>query len=119
MRQCGTTWKEYCNRTSLHGYAYLVNEDSIWSKLYWIVIVSLGFGLSIYALINNTLVFLNAKTLTYINTTTASLSHITFPSVFLCNINQVTRTSLSIMDLLDQDSDFNLVGQSSHQLHYF
>ena len=103
MRQCGATWKDYCNRTSLHGYAYLVNEDSIWSKVYWLIIVLTASGVAIYALIANIIQFYNATTITYINTTTASLSDIIFPSVFICNINQVTMTSLTKMGLRQSD----------------
>ena len=99
MRQCGATWKDYCNRTSLHGYAYLVNEESIWSKVYWSVIVLAGFVTAMACFVSNTITFWNATTITYINTTTASLSQIIFPSVFICNINQVTLTSLTKMGL--------------------
>ena len=43
--------------------------------------------------------FLNSGTVTSINTTTASLSDITFPSMILCNVNQVTASFLWKLDI--------------------
>ena len=47
--------------------------------------------------------FLNSGTVTSINTTTASLSDITFPSMILCNANQVTASFLWKLDIQAED----------------
>ena len=47
--------------------------------------------------------FLNSGTVTSINTTTASLSDITFPSMILCNVNQVTASFLWKLDIQAED----------------
>ena len=47
--------------------------------------------------------YLNSGTVTSINTTTASLSDITFPSMILCNVNQVTASFLWKLDIQAED----------------
>ena len=47
--------------------------------------------------------FVNSGTVTSINTTTASLSDITFPSMILCNVNQVTASFLWKLDIQAED----------------
>ena len=47
--------------------------------------------------------YINAGTVTSINTTTASLSDITFPSMILCNVNQVTASFLWKLDIQAED----------------
>ena len=47
--------------------------------------------------------FINSGTVTSINTTTASLSDITFPSMILCNVNQVTASFLWKLDIQAED----------------
>ena len=55
--------------------------------------------LSILVSIEGIKEFLNSGTVTSINTTTASLSDITFPSMILCNVNQVTASFLWKLDI--------------------
>jgi hypothetical protein len=43
--------------------------------------------------------YIHSGTVTSINTTTASLSDITFPSMILCNVNQVTASFLWKLDI--------------------
>ena len=59
-------------------------------------------------LVQNTQQFWNATTVTSINSTTASLNDITFPSVYICNVNQVTKSFLTRLGIVDQ-SDAKLL----------
>ena len=59
--------------------------------------------LSILVSIEGIKEFLNSGTVTSINTTTASLSDITFPSMILCNVNQVTASFLWKLDIQAED----------------
>ena len=43
--------------------------------------------------------YLNSDVVTLLNTTTASLSDIYFPTVTICNVNQVSQSFLSSVDL--------------------
>ena len=47
--------------------------------------------------------YIHSGTVTSINTTTASLSDITFPSMILCNVNQVTASFLWKLDIQAED----------------
>ena len=46
--------------------------------------------------------FLAATTVTSINSTTASLNDITFPGIYICNVNQVSKSFLKRIDIVDQ-----------------
>ena len=59
-------------------------------------------------LVQNTQQFWNATTVTSINSTTASLNDITFPSVYICNVNQVTKSFLTRLGI-DNLSDAKLL----------
>ena len=59
--------------------------------------------LSIIVLVIGVQEFINSGTVTSINTTTASLSDITFPSMILCNVNQVTASFLWKLDIQAED----------------
>ena len=59
--------------------------------------------LSIFFTIINIKEYVNSGTVTSINTTTASLNDITFPSLILCNVNQVTASFLWKLDIQDTD----------------
>ena len=54
------------------------------------------------SLVINTQQFLDATTVTSINSTTASLNDITFPGVYICNVNQVTKSFLTHLGIEDQ-----------------
>ena len=76
-----------------------MESEEIWSKIYWALVVIASITLSVYFTIFNYLEFINSGTVTSINTTTASLKDITFPSLILCNVNQVTSSFLKRLDL--------------------
>ena len=59
--------------------------------------------LSILVSVEGVKEYLNSGTVTSINTTTASLSDITFPSMILCNVNQVTASFLWKLDIQAED----------------
>ena len=86
--------KSYCQQTSLHGYQYLPHPGLI-SRIFWTLIILLvtvaALGLFVYSLSG----YLTSRPMTTINDTTAPLSDLFFPSVTLCNINQVLATIMS------------------------
>ena len=47
--------------------------------------------------------YLAATTVTSINSTTASLSDITFPGIYMCNVNQVSKSFLKRININDDD----------------
>jgi hypothetical protein len=82
-------FKTFCEETSLHGWSYLNNKmNKIW-KIIWILFIFLIIGTSIYVIEINIKSYLQARTVTTIDSTIASLKDVSFPSVYICNINQV------------------------------
>ena len=83
------SWEKYCNQTSLHGLSYIVTEKPKLSRIFWVIIVIIFKCFSLFFVFTGYTEFVNSKTITSINSTTASLADLYFPSVFICNINQV------------------------------
>ena len=67
-------------------------------KLFWALVSLSMTSMGIVFVISGTTQFLN-ESMTTIESTTASLNDIYFPSVYICNINQVTKTSLTKMGI--------------------
>ena len=89
-RKISATFRAFCNQTSLHGWHYIGQKNaSIFQRIFWIVILLLSILTTILFLYNSTLDFLHATITTSIDTMTAPLSEIFFPSVAVCNLNQV------------------------------
>ena len=79
---------QYCQQTSLHGWQYVDSESSIICKLIWIIIVISCNITAIGFMVTHFQDFIAATTVTNIESSTASLNEITFPSVYVCNENQ-------------------------------
>ena len=56
----------------------------------WSVIVCVAMGCAAIFLYSNTIDFMNATVVTTVDTMTVPLSEVFFPSVVVCNINQVS-----------------------------
>ena len=66
--------KKFCDSTSLHGYGYLYNSDSIFVKIIWVFVILAMTALGILFLANHTKEFLDSRILTTIETSSAPLS---------------------------------------------
>ena len=60
--------------------------------IFWSVIVCVAMGCAAIFLYSNTIDFMNATVVTTVDTMTVPLSEVFFPSVVVCNINQVLGT---------------------------
>ena len=101
----------FCNQTSLHGWQYITQRpetDGFWAgeatarlsqpsnplmsgfkHIFWSIIVCVAMGCAAIFLYSNTIDFMNATVVTTVDTMTVPLSEVFFPSVVVCNINQV------------------------------
>ena len=70
----GRILKEFCESTSLHGYGYIYNNESIALKLFWLFIILNMTGLGILFLVTNTMEFLEHKVYTTTETSSAPIS---------------------------------------------
>ena len=71
----------------------LINSYSIsgFKHIFWSIIVCVAMGCAAIFLYSNTIDFMNATVVTTVDTMTVPLSEVFFPSVVVCNINQVIR----------------------------
>ena len=66
--------KDFCESTSLHGYGYIYNNDSIVLKLFWLFVIFSMTGLGILLLVQNTIEFLEHGIYTTTETSSAPIS---------------------------------------------
>ena len=99
MNTLKLVFEKYCTMTSIHGFQYIEMESNMRKKLFWTFLTSFMTIGSLILVTENTVDFLNSRTRTYIHSTTEPIHELYFPSVFVCNINQVTRTALRKMNL--------------------
>ncbi len=79
----------FCNETSLPGLPYLNREMNKPWKIFWVLFLIAIYITSFYVFVFYLQQHLNARTVTTIDSAMASLDDITFPSIYLCNTNQV------------------------------
>ena len=91
--------KDFCGSTSLHGYCYIYNDESIALKLFWLFIILIMTGLGILFLVTNTMAFLEHKVYT---TTETSSAPISVSSTFFALVQKFAsffKTTSSILDV--------------------
>ena len=79
-------WDSFCGDTSLHGYQYIGRRER---RPLWAGIVITSIILAVYFLNYNILEYMSSFTTTSLQTTTSSLDNIFYPSVTVCNMNQI------------------------------
>ena len=66
--------KDFCESTSLHGYGYIYNNESIALNFFWLFIILNMTALGIFFLVTNTMAFLEHKVYTTTETSSAPIS---------------------------------------------
>ena len=100
---------KYCQETSLHGWQYIYSEQGYFHKIIWLVIVLLSIVVSLLFLVDNTKAYLNSTTVMSIASTTESLKDLIFPSLYICNVNQVTQSFLKNLNVEKDDAAAKLL----------
>ena len=72
--KAGKVLKDFCDSTSLHGYSYLYNSNSIAEKILWFLVILLTGTFAVLATFMNTKEFMEAKIITNIETSSASVN---------------------------------------------
>ena len=86
-------FREFCKRTSLHGWQYMSDSKLIsFKSIFWFCILCSSVIAATVLIYFNTVNFINATVLITVETMTAPLSEIFFPSVAVCNINQARKS---------------------------
>ena len=71
--QTAKVFKDFCESTSLHGYSYLYIAESLIMKIVWIVVIFAMTALGIGFVVSNTNDYMNARIVTTIDSSSASL----------------------------------------------
>ena len=90
-------------QTSIHGWPYLASEGGVIRKGLWFATILATSGVALYFMKQNIDEYRNSDVVTVLNTTTASLSDIYFPTVTICNVNQVSQAFLASIDIDSKD----------------
>lgn len=90
---------DYCQQTSLHGWQYLSSENGKVKKLVWMLIIAVCYGYAGHSIWKTSKDFGEATTITTIESTTKPLDDISFPSVYVCNLNTVTKSFLRMIEV--------------------
>ena len=86
-------FSEFSERTSLHGLQYLGDAKTHpLKKLFWFAVILSSVICAAILIYYNTVVFRSSTVLVSVETMTAPLSEIYFPSVTVCNINQARKS---------------------------
>ena len=86
---------QYCKETSLHGWHYVQSERNVLMKVMWFLLILLHYVIATVFIWKNFQEYSNGSTLATVQSATASLDEITFPSLYVCNLNQFTRSFLA------------------------
>ena len=86
-------FNSFCRHTTLHGWQYFAEHSfTRLQKLFWGVIILVSVCTATLIIYNNILIFKNATVVTTVDTMTAPLEDIYFPSVTVCNLNQARKS---------------------------
>ena len=111
-----STFENFCQNTSLHGWIYVGEKTaSKLQKSFWIFTVFMSILLAIFLAYKQTKDFTNATIVTTLDSIDVPLTEIYFPSVVLCNNNQIRQSYLDENDLDIKTSTKLLDGWSTHQ----
>ena len=94
MSRAKREFTNYCHQTSLHGWSYFANESGGLNKVFWLVVLITACTAACLLFASNYLEFIQSTPATNIESTTMPLKNTPFPTLFLCNNNQIQASFL-------------------------
>ena len=104
-------FREFCDTTGMHGWKHVgkVRNNQIFplrsfliqltskEQFAWILILVASLGVAFFFIATAIIDFNSSTVVTTIQTTTAPLSEVFFPTVIVCNINQIRNSFLNVI----------------------
>ena len=82
---------EFCENTTLDGWYYLVKQNiSKSSRIFWAFVIFLSIGLAVVFCHGIISEFLVSDVIITVDSVSATLDNVLFPSIVVCNQNQVS-----------------------------
>ncbi|XP_073954506.1 sodium channel protein Nach-like isoform X2 [Choristoneura fumiferana] len=83
---------EFCNRTDLHGYKYIVMEDiNTTERSCWALAVVISIGIAVYFVVTAYKWYARNPIVTVIESTHGAIWDVPFPAVTICDLNVISR----------------------------
>ena len=83
----------FCESTSMHGWIFFGSANApLKQRLFWLVVLSASLVTAALLIFLNTAAFMSSFTQIRTQDRTADLGHAYFPSVLVCNINQLRKS---------------------------
>ena len=84
-------WRDFAQETSLNGWSFLAKPGLSWiQRLFWILAIVISVSGAVYFNMTFLNEFFAATVLVTVKSVSASLNNVIFPSIVVCNHNQVT-----------------------------
>ncbi|RVE40483.1 hypothetical protein evm_014867 [Chilo suppressalis] len=89
---CSSKIVEFCNRTDLHGYKYIVMKDlNRFERSCWALAVMVSLVIGIYFVVTAYRWYARNPIVTVIESTQAAIWDVPFPAVTICDLNLISR----------------------------
>ncbi len=112
-------FKEFCSKTTLHGWAYLSEHPlNSWQGVFWLAVIIPIYALAVLLVVTNTEQFLNADIKTSSGTKTSYLGEVFFPSLTVCNINQMESSFMEMLGISDNYTQMNARREGKDRLAF-
>ena len=83
-------FEEFCEETTLNGWYYMAKQNlTKCSRLFWASMILSSIGLAFFFCIGIVTEFMNSNVIITVDSVSASLDNVLFPSMLVCNQNQV------------------------------
>ena len=83
-------FEEFCEETTLNGWYYMAKQNlTKCSRVFWAFMILSSIGLAVFFCVGIVTEFLNSNVIITVDSVSASLDNVLFPSIVVCNQNQV------------------------------
>ena len=105
IQKIASVFSIFCQNTSLPGWHYISQKNAtVFQRFFWILTLLLSICITIFLLYNNTLDYLNSTIVTTLDSKTVPLSEIFFPSVVVCNLNQIRKSFFEELGIYENET---------------